>query len=513
MSIETPQSARSLSEIVGSNGGANGDVAAEIQLAEGAPYASQQTKRLLEYDEVLAADPPPRSARDSARRRLLAGADVASLGMALVVTGAAAHLSDPWYRFAATVALWVLLNKILGLYDWDATVIDKWTFNELPRLAQAVAIAAATLFIVGAPAGLHIQRYTVLEVGALTLAAMWASRSLVRMLVLRLFGPERALIIGSGEVAELIGRKLRAHPSYGTEAIGYVDGTGPEADGSDGSSLLGDLGSMHKLCCQRGIERLIIAFSRLGEEHILNAIRAARTLGVKVSVAPRLSEVLGPALVVDGVEGMNMLSLRRPARTRTSLALKRAIDIVGATAGLVIGAPLLALLAVLIKLDSRGPVIFSQVRIGRGNRPFRIHKFRTMVTNAEEFKDEILHLNEVAFPLLKIPEDRDPRLTRVGRILRRTMLDELPQFWNVLRGEMSLVGPRPLEPQDDAEVMGWHRARLELTPGLTGPWQALGRHAIPFREMLTLDYLYVAEWSLWHDVKLLVRTLQTLISH
>jgi lipopolysaccharide/colanic/teichoic acid biosynthesis glycosyltransferase len=113
--------------------------------------------------------------------------------------------------------------------------------------------------------------------------------------------------------------------------------------------------------------------------------------------------------------------------------------------------------------------------------------------------------------LLKIPEDRDPRLTRVGRVLRRTMLDELPQLWNVLRGEMSLVGPRPLEPQDDAEVMGWHRTRLELTPGLTGPWQALGRHAIPFREMLTLDYLYAAEWSLWHDVKLLVRTVQALL--
>jgi lipopolysaccharide/colanic/teichoic acid biosynthesis glycosyltransferase len=173
--------------------------------------------------------------------------------------------------------------------------------------------------------------------------------------------------------------------------------------------------------------------------------------------------------------------------------------------------PLLALIAAAIKLDSRGPVIFSQVRIGRGNKPFRIRKFRTMVEDAEDLKDEIAHLNEIEYPLLKIPEDRDPRLTRVGRLLRRTMLDELPQLWNVLLGEMSLVGPRPLEPQDDAEVIGWHRARLDLTPGVTGPWQALGRHAIPFREMLTLDYLYVANWSLWNDLKLMIRTAQILL--
>lgn len=487
------------------------NASADVKRADHAPSPSQPSKRLLGYDEVLAAGAYPRSARDSARRRLLVGADVASLALALAITGVGERLAHPWYRLVASVALWMVLNKGLGLYDWDSTVIDKWTFNELPRLAQSVAIAAAALFILGPPAGLEVHSYKALEFGAVTLAAMWGTRSLVRMFVLRLFGPERALIIGSGEVAELIERKLRTHPSYGTEAVGYVDGIGTNGGAPHGSSVIGDLGSMHRLCRELQIERLIIASPRVEDEHILDAVRAGRTLGVKVSVAPGLFEVLGPSVVVDGVEGMNVLSLRSHSRTRASLALKRTIDVVGAAAGLVLLAPLLALIAVLIKLDSPGPVIFSQVRIGRGNRPFRIHKFRTMVTHADELKDTILHLNEVPLPLLKIPEDRDPRLTRVGRVLRRTMLDELPQLWNVLRGEMSLVGPRPLEPQDDAQVMGWHRARLELTPGLTGPWQALGRHAIPFREMLTLDYLYVAEWSLWHDVKLLVRTVQGLL--
>jgi exopolysaccharide biosynthesis polyprenyl glycosylphosphotransferase len=503
MSIESQQAPAAPLRLTAENGvRANGDVTAIRR--------PRPANSLLNYDEVLAARPVATSARDSTRRRLLLGADLASIAIGFAVTGFAASLTNDGYRLIAIFALWAMLNKVLGLYDWDSFVIDKWTFHELPRLAQSVVIALAAILIVGPAAGLGVHRGVALEFAVLTLAAMWAARALVRRVVLRAFGPERALIIGSGEVAELIARKLRTHPSYGTEAIGYIDGSADDP-AAGGGGLLGDLSRMHGLCVELRIERLIIAFSRLEHEHILDAVRASRILGVKVSVAPRLFEILGPSVVVDGVEGMSVLSLRGPSRTRASLALKRAIDIVGSLVGLVVLAPPLALIAVLIKLDSRGPVIFSQVRIGRDNRPFRIHKFRTMVTDAEHLKDEILHLNEVELPLIKIPEDRDPRLTRVGRVLRRTAMDELPQLWNVLRGEMSLVGPRPLEPQDDAKVIGWHRARLELTPGLTGPWQALGRHAIPFREMLTLDYLYVADWSLWHDIKLLLRTFQSLL--
>ncbi len=177
MSIDSSQeSAPPLSRNGDSKGDVNGNPAAELKPADHASYPSQPGKRLLGYDEVLAAGAYPRSARDSTRRRLLVGADIASLAMALAVTGVGEHLAHPWYRLAATVALWVLLNKVLGLYDWDSTVIDKWTFNELPRLAQSVAIAAATLFILGPPAGLNVHRYVALEFGALTLAAMWASR-------------------------------------------------------------------------------------------------------------------------------------------------------------------------------------------------------------------------------------------------------------------------------------------------------------------------------------------------
>jgi lipopolysaccharide/colanic/teichoic acid biosynthesis glycosyltransferase len=201
---------------------------------------------------------------------------------------------------------------------------------------------------------------------------------------------------------------------------------------------------------------------------------------------------------------MTLMGLRGLTRTRSSLLLKRAIDVCGAGLGLLVLSPLLGVIAVLVRLTSPGPVLFAQRRIGKHNTPFRMLKFRTMYEGADRLKAELAHLNEAAEPMFKIA--RDPRVTPLGRFLRRTSIDELPQLWNVLRGEMSLVGPRPLIPSEDAHVIGWHRDRLDLTPGLTGPWQVMGRTSIPFQEMIKLDYLYVAEWSLWNDAKLLLRT-------
>jgi lipopolysaccharide/colanic/teichoic acid biosynthesis glycosyltransferase len=219
---------------------------------------------------------------------------------------------------------------------------------------------------------------------------------------------------------------------------------------------------------------------------------------------PRLFEVIGHQVEVDQLEGMTLLGLRGFGRTRSSLALKRAIDVAGALTGLLLLLPLLAIIAVLVRLTSRGPILFVQSRVGRANQEFSMLKFRTMVDGAHYMKPALAHLNESDGPMFKIADD--PRITPVGRFLRRTSFDELPQLINVLKGDMSLVGPRPLVPSEDVHVLGRHRERLSLTPGLTGPWQVLGRTAIPFAEMIKLDYLYVAEWSLWNDLKLLLRT-------
>ena len=236
---------------------------------------------------------------------------------------------------------------------------------------------------------------------------------------------------------------------------------------------------------------------------MVDLIRIAKASGVRVSVLPRMFEVVGSAVEFDDVDGMTMLGVRRFGLSRSSRLLKRGFDILVTSIALLLLAPVILAIAIAIRLDSRGPVFFRQVRVGRDGKHFRIYKFRSMVVDAERRKDELRALNEAGQGLFKITND--PRITRVGGFLRNTSLDELPQLFNVLRGEMSLVGPRPLVVDEDAQVLGLDRSRLHLTPGMTGPWQVLGSR-VPMKEMVGIDYLYVANWSLWVDLKVLLRT-------
>jgi exopolysaccharide biosynthesis polyprenyl glycosylphosphotransferase len=231
-------------------------------------------------------------------------------------------------------------------------------------------------------------------------------------------------------------------------------------------------------------------------------------LGVHVDLIPSWSDVVGARLDLHELEGMPLLTVPRPRLRRSSLRLKRALDLAVGGVALVVLAPVLAVCAIAIKLDSPGPVLFRQRRVGRNDRPFEVFKFRSMRDDADARKDEVAELNLHGggndSGMFKIRED--PRITRVGRVLRRYSLDELPQLFNIIRGDMSLVGPRPLIENEDRQVEGRFRRRLGLTPGLTGLWQVNGRSEIPFDEMVSLDYLYVTNWTLWGDVKLLMRT-------
>jgi exopolysaccharide biosynthesis polyprenyl glycosylphosphotransferase len=456
-------------------------------------------------DDLMRRDGARWSPRDSLRRRLLALADVVAI--ALAYTLALVSLDSPpsaLLALAGTLPLWVVMNKLCGLYDRDQYVVHPSTLNELPKLAQSITLGVAILYLFGPPLiGLHWTRLHAVELWIAALLLTSLLRAGARAFVSRRVPRERALIVGSGAVAKLVARKIKSHPEYGVEVVGFVDAS--SAAGDADAELLGDIQRFDELCHEFAVERIIIGFSNSSShEHLLDAIRSSRLLNLKVSVVPRLFEVIGSSVEIDEVEGMTMLGLRGLGRTRSSLMLKRMLDVVVSSAILVLIAPLLLVIAIAIKLDSRGPVLFAQRRIGKAAQPFRMLKFRTMVSGADALKDELSHLNEACYPMFKIADD--PRVTRIGRLLRRTSLDELPQLINVLRGEMSLVGPRPLVPQEDGHVMGWHRARLDLTPGLTGPWQVMGRTRIPFDEMVTLDYLYVNEWSLWNDIKLLVRT-------
>jgi lipopolysaccharide/colanic/teichoic acid biosynthesis glycosyltransferase len=230
---------------------------------------------------------------------------------------------------------------------------------------------------------------------------------------------------------------------------------------------------------------------------------------VKVSVVPRVLEVIGSSAAYDYIDGLTVLGIPRFGLSCAARITKRGFDLAGSLVLFILGLPLLVAIAAAVKLSSPGPVLFRQSRIGRGGEPFSMLKFRSMYDDADRLKDQLRARNE-ADGLFKIADD--PRITRVGRVLRRCSLDELPQLWNVLRGEMSLVGPRPLVPEEDGMIQGWHRRRLQLTPGITGPWQVLGSARIPLSEMVAIDYQYVGNWSLWADIKILLRTVGVMVA-
>ncbi len=475
----------------------------------------------LELGEPLASAPaaaPTDTARtaaqrDSARRRLLAVADVLALVVALLGVWLLDPPSTPFEdRLVLLAALpaWVLLNKLLGLYDRDANVLHKSTLDELPQLVVSTIIGTAlSLSLFPALADLQMRRPQAMLFFVLAIPLIALLRTGARAGVRAHYPPERCVIVGSGVVAQLLARKIEAHPERGVEVLGFLDAPfeGPEDDYYDSDivdGLLSDLDGFETTCRELQAERVVIAFPNASHEALIDVIRRSKGLGLKITVVPRLFEAIGHSVKMDHVEGMTLLGISGLSRTKSSLWLKRTIDVTAAGAGLLLLTPVLLAIAIAIKLNSHGPVLFKQRRIGRGTRSFDIYKFRTMVCDAEERKADLALMNEAEGPMFKISDD--PRVTSVGRFLRRFSLDELPQLWNVLHGEMSLVGPRPLIPAEDTHVLGRHRDRLDLTPGITGPWQVLGRSAIPFQEMVKLDYLYVAEWSIWNDIKLLIRT-------
>jgi lipopolysaccharide/colanic/teichoic acid biosynthesis glycosyltransferase len=223
-----------------------------------------------------------------------------------------------------------------------------------------------------------------------------------------------------------------------------------------------------------------------------------------VSVLPDVARLVNPSIELDRLNGITLLGLRRFEITHSSHVLKRAFDVLGAALGLLVTWPLCVVIAICVRLDSAGPALFRQPRAGRHGRPFVMLKFRSMYVGADADKDGLRHLNE-ANGVFKIADD--PRITHVGAVIRRLHLDELPQLINVLRGDMSLVGPRPLPLDEDQRIEGWHRRRLDLRPGITGTWQILGSARIPTSEMVQLDYQYVADWSVWNDLRILLLTI------
>jgi exopolysaccharide biosynthesis polyprenyl glycosylphosphotransferase len=436
--------------------------------------------------------------REHLYRVLLAQADAAGAIVALYV--AVTVLGDDQLRPASLLVMpmIVIASKLMGLYDRDELVLRKTTLEESAALFQlATVFTLLTRLLESVVVHGDLGNRQVLGLWGVFYVTTLLARSGARELA-RLGTPvERCLVAGSTSAIQTVLGGLRHSRGVKARVVGHVP---VESGGRPHSAVVREL---EEAIERNDVHRVILAPESADTDEVLELISLVKNLGVRVSVLPRMFEVVGTAVEFDTLNGLTVLGVRRFGLPRSSRAIKRAMDIAGASLGLLAISPLWIAIALAIKLTSRGPILFRQTRVGRDGTRFTMLKFRTMVDGADAMKARLAERNE-AVGLFKITDD--PRVTRVGRLLRRTSLDELPQLLNVLRGEMSLVGPRPLVVDEDCKIQGRHRRRLHLTPGMTGDWQILGSARIPLHEMVKIDYLYVANWSLWNDAKILART-------
>jgi len=311
----------------------------------------------------------------------------------------------------------------------------------------------------------------------------------------------RTLVVGTNEEARRIARSMTGVNGY--TAAGFVCPTGDYVR-LEGLPVY-ELDDLPQAIREVGAECVFVASTAMGTKKMTSISRALRDCDVEVRVSANISDILSTRLTLQQVGGLMAMSLRPVRLSGAQAAAKRTLDLALASLSIVLLAPLWLVLAAAVKLDSRGPIFYRQKRIGRHQQPFEMLKFRTMVVGAEAMLDDLRDQNEATGPLFKLR--RDPRVTRVGRFMRRWSLDELPQIWNVVEGNMSLVGPRPPLPDEVALYEDWHLDRLEVPPGMTGLWQIKGRSDLPFDDYVRLDLFYIENWSIGYDLYIMAKTL------
>jgi exopolysaccharide biosynthesis polyprenyl glycosylphosphotransferase len=429
--------------------------------------------------------------------------------------------------FAATLPLWTVAAKIYGLYDNDDERTDHSTADDLVGVFHLVTVGTWGLFVATRVAGFaqpHIWR----------LIAFWALATALIALTLclaraysrrRIAYLQNVVIVGAGDVGQFIAKKLLQHTEYGVNLLGFVDAE-PRSLRPELATVrvLGRPEDLPALVRVFDVERVIFAYAREPEPSMRELVQSIKELDVQVDIVPRLFEAVGPNASIHTIEGVPLMGLPPVGPTRSSLALKRLIDVVGTSIGLLLLAPVFAVIAIAIKLDSKGPVFYRHERVGRDGSPLHLFKFRTMQLRccrgerygAAAAEEEFQRLMADArrreeFGLTYKLRD-DPRVTRVGGWLRRTSLDELPQLLNVLIGDMSLVGPRPVTRDEIARYGSGATALLTVRPGITGYWQINGRSGLDYEDRVRLDGAYVGSWSLKLDCKIIAKTLRALVS-
>jgi exopolysaccharide biosynthesis polyprenyl glycosylphosphotransferase len=414
---------------------------------------------------------------------------------------------------AVMMAVWCLLAFVCGLYS--VAELHAWAsgLSDAPRTVVAALLLAWPILALASIKDINHPELFALVATFATVTIDSVARALSRGYAHRV-APlrQRTVVVGSGLVADRLADRLDRHGEFGLEAVGLVDDDVHTLNGTQRLQKLGSLEQLDEVLDEMRVDRVIIAFSRASHQQLLSCIRTCRDHRVAVDVVPRLFELLDAAQATSQIGGLPLISIGAPPLTRASRVAKRCLDVIVSSLLLVFLSPFLLLLAVAIKIDSRGPIFFRQVRAGRGQTTFMLIKFRSMYKDADKRKKEFEADNEANDGVMfKIK--RDPRITRIGRLIRRTSIDELPQLINVLRGEMSLVGPRPLILSESSQAaQTWHARRLDLRPGITGLWQVSGRSDLPFQEMIRFDYQYVSGWSLARDIEILLATIPVVLS-
>lgn len=456
-------------------------------------------------------------------RRMLLVADTAGLAIAFVAAdavlgsrgrGDAVSLPVEYLVFFLTLPAWVVLAKLHGLYEGDEGRADTSTIDDVVGVFHLVTVGT-WLFALGAiasglanPKLVKLATFWVLAVILVTTgraaARAWCRRSLSYL--------QNTIIVGAGDVGQLVARKLLNHPEYGLNLVGFVDDEPRELRNDLAHvAMLGGADTLADVVRLLDVERVVVAFSGTPERETLELIRSLRALNVQIDIVPRLFELVGPKVDVHSVEALALVGLSPARLSPSSRLVKRTIDVVIASLALVFTLPLFVAIAFWIKRDSPGPVLFRQTRLGSNMREFTTLKFRTMHlgTNDAEHRAYIrrtmLATADVeAHGMFKL--DRAGSITRAGRVLRKLSLDELPQLLNVMKGDMSLVGPRPCIPYETENFAPHHFERFLVPAGVTGLWQVSARASSTFGEALDMDVAYARSWSLGLDLRLLGRT-------
>ena len=445
--------------------------------------------------------------RGSLLRRLLASGDWIALVAALCVATAATRESDVGTLFWAVLfsPIWILTLKLHGLYDNDHRRIRHSTVDELPSLLSASALGTLALdgLLALSPAG-PLSAGSAIIVGVGTLIGTFALRAVLRFVWHLLTGVATGVVVGPAAAADIVARRVATHPEARLHLIGFL---GPASERSLGARTLPHLGSIAdiaRVATEYEVERVVVTEQEMSEPDAERLIEQCKSAGLGLTFLPRHYGLLGPGIELNRLAELPVLDFRFSDPPWSTLMLKRTLDLVVSALLLALFAPLLLVVSLLILVDSGRPVFFRQARAGKDGMPFTMMKFRTMVADAEERLSELVDLENLDEPAFKIPGD--PRITRAGRLLRRTSIDELPQFINVLKGDMSLVGPRPEEEAVVALYDERQRIRLAVKPGITGPMQVYGRGDLTFEERLAMERDYLDNLSVTGDLAILLRT-------